>query len=297
MNEKLIKRAAKEAKRQARLVTTDIDQDRARHEEKMARRAAKEAQRQSMLNGMPEPTAPVDSNSIDCACVIHGNGYDWTYVERLYNMLSRHINRQIRFHVYTEHDRSVPPHMIKHVLEEWTNVSGRKKSWWYKMQLFNPIHHRGPLLYFDLDTVIVDNIDWVLNLSLDYMWTIRDYRYLWKPQFEGINSSMMYWNTTRFADVWQRFSNQGIDTARSYYQGDQDYLTAAVERSRRKFFDLDRVISWRWEAFNGGMNWKNRSYRHPGRGTILQPRNSVLIFHGDPKPNEINDPLVSKHWQ
>jgi hypothetical protein len=51
----------------------------------------------------------------DCACVIHGTGYDWQYVDKLYNMLTRHLPQGIRFHVYTEEHRSVPSHMIKHV--------------------------------------------------------------------------------------------------------------------------------------------------------------------------------------
>jgi len=56
---------------------------------------------------------------IDCACVIHGSGYDWSYVERLYNMLCRNLHAEVRLHVYTEHDRSVPPHMVKHILTDW----------------------------------------------------------------------------------------------------------------------------------------------------------------------------------
>ena len=102
------------------------------------------------------PTAP--TGPIDCACVIHGDAYSWTYVERLYNMLSRHVTPGIRLHVYTEADRSVPAPMIKHALTDWS-ISGPRRAWWYKMQLFNTQHHAGPLLYFDLDTVIVRNID------------------------------------------------------------------------------------------------------------------------------------------
>ena len=82
---------------------------------------------------------------IDCACVIHGSGYDWQYVERLYNMLCRNLLKEVRLHVYTEHDRSVPPHMVKHILEDW-GISGPKRSWWYKMQLFNPTHFAGNML-------------------------------------------------------------------------------------------------------------------------------------------------------
>ena len=75
---------------------------------------------------------------IDCACVIHGNGYDWIYVDRLYSMLKRGLSNDIRMHVYTEANRKVPEPYVKHELKEWAGVSGSKKSWWYKMQLFNP---------------------------------------------------------------------------------------------------------------------------------------------------------------
>ena len=101
------------------------------------------------------------TSPVDCACVIHGTGYDWIYVERLYNMLSRNLPNGIRFHVYTEHDRLVPAHMIKHVLTDWPEISGPKRSWWYKLQLFNSAHHQGNLLYFDLDTVILRDISWI----------------------------------------------------------------------------------------------------------------------------------------
>ena len=62
---------------------------------------------------------------IDCACVIHGTAYSWDYVERLHNMLSRHITLGIRLHVYTEADRPVPAPMIKHVLEPWSIASAK----------------------------------------------------------------------------------------------------------------------------------------------------------------------------
>ena len=104
---------------------------------------------------------------VDCACVIHGTGYDWTYVDRLYNMLNKHISRGVRLHVYTEADRPVPTPYIKHTLTDW-GISGPKRAWWYKMQLFNPDHFRGQLLYFDLDTVIVNNIDWICNRAPEY---------------------------------------------------------------------------------------------------------------------------------
>ena len=131
---------------------------------------------------------------IDCACVIYGDTYSWTYVERLYNMLSRHLSAGVRLHVYTEAERPVPAPMVKHVLTSWGDL-GHKRNWWYKMQLFNTEHHAGPLLYFDLDTVIVQSIDWIVQSNLDYFWAIRDFKYLWRPTDYGVNSSIMWWDT------------------------------------------------------------------------------------------------------
>lgn len=56
---------------------------------------------------------------IDLACVLHGNAYDWIYVERLHNMVQRNLDLPVTMHVWTEHDRSVPPHMVKHILDNW----------------------------------------------------------------------------------------------------------------------------------------------------------------------------------
>jgi hypothetical protein len=214
-------------------------------------------------------------------------------------MLNRHLTRGARLHVYTEATRPVPGHMIRHDLTEWPGVSGRKRSWWYKMQLFNSAHFSGQLLYFDLDTVIVDNIDWIVDLSPFYFWTIRDFRVLWKADVQNMNSSVMYWDTTKWSQVWSNFEQNGTRKIISRYQhgGDQEYLTTVIAPEKRRFMDPDRVVSWRWTALDGGMNFTNRTYNRPGRGTILSPNNSVLVFHGDPKPHETNDVVIKQHWR
>ena len=233
---------------------------------------------------------------IDCACVIHGTAYSWDYVERLYNMLSRHITPGIRMHVYTEADRPVPEPMIKHVLEPWL-ISSPKKSWWYKMQLFNPAHHAGPLLYFDLDTVIVGNIDWIWQLPTTYFWAIRDFKYLWRPNHTGINSSVMWWNTQQYQTIWDTFVQQDLAITMRKYPGDQDYITAAIPLNQRRSFDTNRVQSWRWQCLDGGYNFRKRRHQSPGSGTQFTDSTSIMIFHGNPKPEQITDHTVIAHWR
>ena len=233
---------------------------------------------------------------LDCACLIHGNVYEWTYVERLYNMLTRHISAPIRFHVYTEAARPVPAPWIKHNLIEW-GIGGAKLAWWYKMQMFNSAHHAGPLLYFDLDTVIVDNIDWIHHLPLSYFWGVRDFKHLWRPNYHAINSSIMWWDTRTFDHIWKSFEMQDLKTITKKYRGDQDYINQAVGDKHLRFLDSNQVKSWRWECLDGGHNFKRRRLLTSDTNTVIPENTSVLVFHGQPKPINLQDPVILQHWQ
>jgi hypothetical protein len=233
---------------------------------------------------------------IDCACVIHGDVYSWTYVERLYNMLSRHISQGIRFHVYTENDRPVPAPMIKHALPNW-NISGPRSGWWYKMKLFDSTMHAGPLLYFDLDVVIVNNIDWICKLPSQFFWSVRDFKYLWKSNHYSVNSSIMWWDTSQFDYVWKQFEQQNLPALTKKYRGDQDYIGQAVQNNQLRFLDSERIKSWRWQCLGGGYNFKRKNYLKSNSETVLEPNTDILVFHGQPKPADIADSVIDQHWR
>jgi hypothetical protein len=211
-------------------------------------------------------------------------------------MLTKQMPQGIRFHVYTEHHRSVPPHMIKHILEEWPGISGPKKSWWYKMQLFNPEHHKGNLLYFDLDVVIARDLSWIPALHTDYFWGIRDFRYLQNTSTQVINSSAMWFNVSKFSYVWDKFVNDGIQTVASRFQGDQDYITKAVDLNKKRHFEDKYFESYRWQCLDGGYDFKYRKHKTPGTGVQIAPDTAVIVFHGKPKPHDISDPEIVKLW-
>ena len=232
---------------------------------------------------------------IDCACVIHGSFYGWQYVERLYNMLCRNLNKEVVMHVYTEHDRSVPPHMVKHILEDW-GFAGPKRSWWYKMQLFNTEFHQGPLLYFDLDCVIARDISWIQDCDPKRFWAIRDFKQLQNANTQTLNSSVMWWDTREFADVWKNFSQSNITDTIKKYPGDQDYLTQTISYNRRRFFDDYHFESYRWQVLDGGYDFVRRRHYRPGSGAQIADRTSVIVFHGSPKPHQVTDPMLQSLW-
>jgi len=259
------------------------------------KRRAKELHRKMKHN-------PIDlshiqhKETIDCACVIHGNLYEWGYVERLYRMVSQNLSYPIRFHVFTESSRSVPNHMIKHCLTDWHGVEGRKRAWWYKMQMFDPKHVAGQLLYLDLDVVVTGNLDWITGLDRQFFWSIKDFRYLWRPSWQGINSSMMYWDTTKFQDIWDNFRSRDLASVMRQYAGDQDFLSDLIDQKTRRFMDPDLVRSWRWQVKDGGMDMRTRSYNRPGAGAVITPQCSVIVFHGNPKPHEVPDHAIQQRW-
>lgn len=242
---------------------------------------------------MDSSTAPVEP--VDCACVIHGDMYPWIYVERLYSMLNRHLSRGVRLHVYTELERPVPAPMIKHVLPAW-GIEGAKRGWWYKMNLFDSDQHAGPLLYFDLDTVIVNNIDWICDLPLSYFWAVQDFKYLQRSDRLDMNSSIMWWNTEKFSSVWTTFQQENLNTVIKRYRGDQDYLNQVLAGNVR-YLDPKQILSWRWQCIGDGYNFKRRNYYDPEATAHIPVGASVLVFHGDPKPADLSNSILDLHWK
>lgn len=95
---------------------------------------------------------------ITVACVRSGTKYGIEYVERLRNMVARHLPMEHRFICLTDQPEKIVGVERVHIRHfGWT-------GWWAKMALLHP-HLRGPgrCLYFDLDTVIIDDLTLLAN--------------------------------------------------------------------------------------------------------------------------------------
>lgn len=240
--------------------------------------------------------ARANRHYIDCACLIHDTLYDWTYVDRLYNALVRNLTPAVRMHVYTESNRPVPQPYIHHALEEWPGLRGPKQSWWYKVQIFNKQYFTGDLLYFDLDTVITNNIDWIWQQSTQKFNAARDFKYLFKPRRTTINSSVMWFNVEKYNYVYQNFDPAHITKRKARYHGDQDYIHDQIPPLDLHYLDFTRIKSYKWEVAEGGFDFNRRKPLSPGAPTILDGV-SVLVFHGNPKPAKVSDPVIHEHWR
>jgi len=260
----------------------------------MSKKASRKALDAPLVPDPPTVSQHKTGDPVDCACVIHGSYYSFDYVHKLYNGLCRNLTRSVRLHVYTEAERIVPEPYIHHALKN-LEVEGPKKSWWYKTQLFDSNQFSGQLLYFDLDVVIVDNIDFFTELSTDCFWGIRDFRYLFNKTRRNLNSSIMYFDTQKFNYVWQQFMTNPAEHMRRLH-GDQDFIDRAIPPNDKKFFDEDLIKSWRWQLLDGGYDVKSRRHYEPGSGTKITTPTRVMVFHGKPKIHEVNDAIIHKYW-
>lgn len=232
---------------------------------------------------------------IDFGCLIHGNYYSWEYVEILKASIQRNISSPIRMHVWTEREREVPTGYIKHNLVD-IGLSGPKKAWWYKTQLFNPKIYSGPIIYMDLDVIITGNLDWMRKLSYENFHAARDFKCLWKRHRHAINSSVMVFNTANYDHVWVKYrDNQERIT--HMYHGDQNYIDEEIVDTKRGL-PPEKIVSYRWQVLHGGMDFKNRSYPHKDEIDVEIPVDaSIVVFHGDPKPHQIDNNILKQFWR
>jgi len=159
------------------------------------------------------------------------------------------------------------------------------RGWWAKMELFSL---SGPLLYFDLDTVIVGNID-ALDVALhglQDMLVVRDF-YSQLPS-SGILGWPRGYNAhaviERFGadSIGPRYSEANnaiyLRTKSGNYRGDQDWLRAHIFNNGSKpVFAQDvqpGIVSYKVDV-------------RQNRGQQLPVSASVVCFHGQPRPRDV----------
>ena len=97
--------------------------------------------------------------NVNVVCVNWGDKYGAEYVMRLHAMIERNTTKKFNMYCLTDNPDAyqAPIKPIK--------LTDGLEGWWNKMLLFKPgILPDGEYLYFDLDLVIVDNIDCFFEL-------------------------------------------------------------------------------------------------------------------------------------
>jgi hypothetical protein len=238
-------------------------------------------------------TSPIALDKITILCVRFGNKYGREYVERLRNMVSRHLTVPYEFACLTDDQ-----HPIQNVKTIYQPNANYPKGWWHKVHMFDAnLPLRGRILYFDLDVVICANIDKLCGFAQDQFVGIHDFNRKFYASWKNLNSSVLAWNHGSQSHIYEQFKQKPADAQR--LQGDQDWIWKLCQ-NKIKFWPKEWIQSYKWEIRNreelAVLNGK-RQFKTVKDNVVIHPECSVAVFHGDPNPCAVQDKFVIDNWR
>ena len=139
-------------------------------------------------------------------CLKSGTKYSPEYVNKLYNMIQRHLTVPHRFVCFTELPEGIDPKIeIRPLPQNKPHLQG----WWFKPYIFKADHfEQGDVnFYMDLDMVIVSNIDRLINYMPGHFVGLRDVGRVFRPTYQKLGSAVLRWPAGSFSNVWDDFEN------------------------------------------------------------------------------------------
>lgn len=227
-------------------------------------------------------------------CLKHGVKYSFDYVNRLYSMVKRHSTYEIDFYCITEDPSNLHPE-IK-ILPLPSNLP--LQGWWYKPYLFSknfPVI--GDLLFIDLDVVIIKNIDCFWDYEPNKFCIIRDFTRSQVSDWQRFNSSVFRLKSRSLPNVWENLIND-LDQSKRMH-GDQDWIYSQVKHDYAYWPD-DWCQSYKWEIRNRKEiigSGQKRTFATILHEPKIKLETKILVFHGDPKPEQVKDPIVVDNWK
>lgn len=231
---------------------------------------------------------------INVLCLKHGDKYNSDYVNRLYNMVNRHLTIPHRFVCFTESSTDLNPNIDVIPLPKRIPLKG----WWWKPYLFKQGHfdNNDTNLFFDLDMVIVNSIDKFLEYEPESFVGLKDVGRVFRHVPVKLGSAVMKWPANHYSNIWNDFVSSSTVTTK--YRGDQDWIWECY-RTQIKFFPDIWIQSYKWEIRNRTDLIKNhdRYIFKDIKNPVIDSETSVLAFHGTPNPCDVFDPIIVDNWK
>lgn len=220
-------------------------------------------------------------------CVFWGDKFSEDYVHHLKAGVERNSTVPHEFVCYS--DRQIEG--VKTIILKEGMV-----GWWNKLQLFDG-RVTGRIVYLDLDTLITNNIDWLLNYDGDFA-GIEDLGVInaHQPHLKGkLQSGVMAWNAEKMTWVYNEF-RLFQSKAVNEFRGDGEYLDSIIGKFNRVLLQHkfpDQIKSYKYQVYPNKIGDASIICFH-GRPSIIQSMTeSVETFMGTYEPQS----WVTKYWR
>lgn len=201
--------------------------------------------------------------TLTVVCVLRSGG-DFTthHVDQLRDGVARYLSLPYRFVCLSDMEVDCERIPLKH---KWP-------GWFSKIELFRPDLFDGPILYSDLDAIIVGPLD---GIVLGHRFTVL--RNFWAEDFNDplrISSALMAWDAP-LGQIYHRFAKAPDRYIREYHTrdkwGDQAFIKThtpiAPDRWQNKF--PGKVVSFK---------------KHVLPAERVPEGAAIVGFHGLPRP-------------
>ena len=215
--------------------------------------------------------------------------YNASWVDKLYRGLKR--NTSVPFELVCLVDKDYPfeePIVPVGFLSGNNTVGG----WSILLEMYRPDLSRDWRITIGLDTIITGNVDCYLEPDKDFA-MVND------PMHKNEVCNALTWCSPNSAqiiwDVWTREKQWVIEHCRlplQEYKGGRVTWTPSEMILLRKLFNTKNPVPIIDNIHKGIYSYKCHILKYPN---LLQSAR-IVYFHGVPKPHEISDQELLKHW-
>lgn len=204
-----------------------------------------------------------------------GGAYSADYVLRLEKAVYEHITISHRFICLTD-SISVDCCEVTPLAHDWP-------GWWSKIELFRPDLNLGPCVYFDLDTMIVGNIDKLLEYAGGTPFAmLRGF-----SKYNAANnipaSGVMIGNFALHDEVYYAFGEKPEKYMKMHKLGDQIYIANQIKENIPRLQDVlpkDYIVGKRIAKERG----------------FSLPKTKVIAWSGQPRLHKAEEEYIVNYW-
>lgn len=204
--------------------------------------------------------------TVTVACVHWGNKFSLDYVYNLKAAVERNTTVPHKFVCFS--DKGIPGVDVKILRPGY-------EGWWNKLQMFDPANKVSDrVVYFDLDTIITGNIDWLLE-DRSWFMGIEDVGAVNKHQphlKNKLQTGVMAWDFNPNSHIWNTFV-LSYDRVIDSYRGDGEYLSSIINPYHRT------LLQHKYPN-------KLKSYKYDVYPNRPKEEVSIVCFHGRPSIEE-----------
>lgn len=207
-------------------------------------------------------------------CMKWGTKYGPAHTNILLSMLERSLEQPFRLVCFTDDPLGLDPRIETRPLPAVPVGLDWPERGWKKLGLFHPGLDlpAKPTLYLDLDVVITGNMNVFFQVPGHFLIS-NDWD--WRKPGVG-NSSVFRWIPGSQDHIWEHFS-AAPGQVRQAHRNEQEYVSAVARDLQ--FWPEPICRSFKRHCLPRGV-------LKPFLTPRLPPGAHVLIFHGDPKPED-----------